>query len=93
MKKLKEDLQYQNQLIQFIQDQHDNAKKKQLDSLIKQKNLTEQALHISQRETYQSKQDLANKSKEAQQSEAELAKSQKVVQETNVLLQHQQDSI
>ena len=93
LRKLKEDLQLQQQQIQFIQDQHDNAKKKQLEDLVRQKRQTEQALYQSQEQINRSQQELASKSKEAQLSEAELAKSQKEVEKRNILLQHQQDSI
>jgi adenylate cyclase len=100
MRQLKEDLKQQQQQIEFIQEQHDNAKKQQLEDLSKQKKQTEQELLKSQQDVSQSKeeikksqQDLANKSKEAQMSEKELAKSQEDVQRANILLQHKQDSI
>jgi adenylate cyclase len=100
MRKLKEDLQQQQQQIQFIQEQHDNAKKQQLDDLSKQKLQTEQELAKSQQEISQSKeqikksqQDLANKSKEAQLSEQEVVKSHEEIQQEKIILQHQKDSI
>ena len=100
MRQLKEDLKQQQEQINFIQQSHDDAKKKQLDELNREKKLKEEELARTQAEANQSKeqakrsqQELEVKSKEAQESQKELVKSQEEIVKTNEMLQHQNDSL
>ncbi|MFN8308850.1 MAG: adenylate/guanylate cyclase domain-containing protein [Chitinophagales bacterium] len=100
LRKLKDDLKQQQREIQFIQEQHDEMKKKQLDQLSKEKAEKEQELQRSMQEAKQSQADLQNSKQqlqvtmqEASKSKKDLALTQEQILKAQEELRHQEDSI
>ena len=107
LKKVRDEIKQQQRDIEFIQEQHETLKKKQIDELTQQQKLQQEELVKSKQEIDKSKEEisrskeavsksqeaLAKKSVEAKLTEQELAKSQQEMLLANEALQHQEDSI
>jgi adenylate cyclase len=107
LRKLRDELKDQNQRIDFLNDQHNDAKNKQLEELNREKvqkerelRQTQEEVNRSKMEAAQSMQQAAVKTREAQlskdalqQTSKELVHSQEEVQQSMIAMQRQQDSI